>query len=171
MRLDNPAHSALTPGLTFTQAAKDCYAVRTVGPGQHRVAFLSCTRYNYCNLVWPCLFDSQVDTCCCEIVHLDIVSNGGMSLSRYVYLASAVLTWASCLQEDSCCTDPHRWMKPLVCPQDFLDNDVCALHFVGWRKSGMPAVFEVRPQCAIMTTHEAVHQACHSQFVIILPLS
>ena len=34
-------------------------------------------------------------------------------------------------------------MKPLVCPQDFLDADVCALHFVGWRKSGMPAVFEV----------------------------
>ena len=46
-------------------------------------------------------------------------------------------------QEDSCCTDPHRWMKPLVCPQDFLDKDVCALHFVGWRKSGMPAVYEV----------------------------
>ena len=46
-------------------------------------------------------------------------------------------------QEDSCCTDPHRWMKPLVCPQDFLENDVCALHFVGWRKSGMPAVYKV----------------------------
>ena len=48
------------------------------------------------------------------------------------------------MQEDSCCTDPHRWMKPLLCPQDFLDADVCALHFVGWRKTGMPAVYEVR---------------------------
>jgi hypothetical protein len=34
-------------------------------------------------------------------------------------------------------------MKPLLCPQDFLENEVCALHFVGWRKSGMPAVYEV----------------------------
>ena len=44
-------------------------------------------------------------------------------------------------------------MKPLVCPQDFLDADVCALHFVGWRKSGMPAVYEVHfrglPHCAL----------------------
>ena len=43
-------------------------------------------------------------------------------------------------------------MKPLVCPQDFLENDVCALHFVGWRKSGMPAVFEVsfgHPGCTV----------------------
>jgi hypothetical protein len=55
------------------------------------------------------------------------------------------------LQEDSCCTDPHRWMKPLLCPQDFLENDVCALHFVGWRKSGMPAVYEVSwTACAIL---------------------
>ncbi len=42
--------------LASAQAAKDCYAVRNVGPGQHRVAFLSCTRYNYCNLVRPCVF-------------------------------------------------------------------------------------------------------------------
>lgn len=31
------------------QAARDCYAIRDIGP--HRIAFLSCTRYNYCNLV------------------------------------------------------------------------------------------------------------------------
>ena len=54
------------------------------------------------------------------------------------------------VQEDSCCTDPHRWMKPLVCPQDFLDSDVCALHFVGWRKSGMPAVYEVSATCRVL---------------------
>ena len=69
-------------------------------------------------------------------------------LSTFHVLAMHDLTWAPCLQEDSCCTDPHRWMKPLVCPQDFLENDVCALHFVGWRKSGMPAVFEASPKSA-----------------------
>lgn len=31
------------------QAARECYAIRDIGP--HRIAFLSCTRYNYCNLV------------------------------------------------------------------------------------------------------------------------
>jgi len=34
------------------QAARDCYAIRDISP--HRIAFLSCTRYNYCNLVRPC---------------------------------------------------------------------------------------------------------------------
>ena len=35
--------------LVTAQAARECYAVRDVG--LHRIAFLSCTRYNYCNLV------------------------------------------------------------------------------------------------------------------------
>ncbi len=49
-------------------------------------------------------------------------------------------------------------MKPLVCPQDFLENDVCALHFVGWRKSGMPAVFEVSPNP--LATLQPQHPVC-----------
>ena len=51
-------------------------------------------------------------------------------------------------------------MKPLVCPQDFLENDVCALHFVGWRKSGMPAVFEARAQFKLLTYIRIACSAC-----------
>ena len=46
----NARHSA--PRSVAAQAARDCYAIRDIGP--HRIAFLSCTRYNYCNLVRVC---------------------------------------------------------------------------------------------------------------------
>ena len=57
-------------------------------------------------------------------------------------------------------------MKPLICPQDFLENDVCAMHFVGWRKSGMPAVYEVSHG---NQTHPSNTQ--HPWPIVIIPLS
>ena len=39
------------PAMTPQANSKAGHVVRTVGKNRHRVAFLACARYNYCNLV------------------------------------------------------------------------------------------------------------------------